>query len=280
MDLKEIISEVRHATGNRDRSPSTAEIRAMTKKVQKEAGDVRSVVDVLLNDRSIGALKLALSLLPTREDSYRQELGEIIDLSDNENWEIREYAADALAMTLKVHFEELNGYLVELRSSSSENVRRAVVVALKYLGKERNVSRCEEILKILAEYMDDNSAYVQRNLGAFAVGDGLIEYCPHASIAMLKKMAKSKSSIARWNVAMVFTAATGTNYFREMCDELLALLRDPEPKVRSAALKAVRTVAQRHASSRSQIKKAIGDKGIQPLHTEKAIGSVLEACND
>ena len=278
MDPRKIIREVRQLTGNRDRSPSTAEIRALAKKVKKEDGNLRPVVKALLKDRSIGALKLGLSLMPTTQDSYEKELAEIIELTDDENWEIREYAADALTAILQDHFEELEEYLHDLRSSPSENVRRAVVVALKYLGKGRQPHRCKRILRILSRYMDDDSPYVQRNLGPFAIGDGLIEYCPPATVTMLKKMSQSQSSNARWNVAAVFTAATGTNYFEEVRADLFRLLHDPEPKVRKTALKAIRIVARRHSDSRRTIANAIADKTLIPLHGQKALDGVLEEC--
>lgn len=278
MNPKETILEVRKLTGNRDQSPSTAEIRTLAKRIKKEATNLRPVVEGLLKDRSIGALKLALSLMPTRQDSYEKELAEIIGLSDDKNWEIREYAADALAVILQDHFEELEGYLHNLRSSPSENVRRAVVVALKYLGKERKLPRCKRILRIISRFMDDESPYVQRNLGPFAIGDGLIEYCPLATVTMLRKMSRSQSSSARWNVAAVFTAATGTNYFEEVRVDLLRLLRDPEPKVRNTALKAIRTVARRHPDTRRTIANAIADKTLVPLHGQKALDGILEEC--
>lgn len=280
MDLREIILEVRQATGNRDRSPSTAEIRALGKKIKKQQLDMRPVVNALLEDRSIGALKLALSLMPTDRDRYRKELAEVVELSDHENWEIREYAADALAAILSDHFEELEDFLHDLRSSDSGNVRRAVVVALKYLGKERNLKRCEALLKIVSAFMNDDSAYVQKNLGAFAIGDGLIEYCPRATIAMLQRLSRSKSPIARWNVASVFTAATATNFFEEIKSELLGLLCDSEPRVRNTALRAVRKIAQRQPDSRKSIKQALKDKAVLALHSIKARESVMEACND
>jgi HEAT repeat protein len=278
MEIKELISEIRQARGNRNRSASTAQIFALVKKIKKSDLDPRLVVEALLADKSDNALKLALSLIPTNNSDYTKEMSEVVLLADHENWEVREYAADALASILEGHFEDAEAYLNELRTSGSENGRRAIVVALKYLGKARQLERGDAIVRLLSEFMDDSSAYVQKNLGPFAIGDGLIEYYPKAVVAMLKKKSRSQSHIARWNVAAVFTAAVGTNFFDALHAELLRLLHDPDTRVRNTAMKAVKTVAKRHPSSRPQILAAVKNTTVAGVHSAKAIDDVLEVC--
>ncbi|MGD9560932.1 MAG: hypothetical protein AB7F88_00105 [Pyrinomonadaceae bacterium] len=264
--------------GNRGRSASTAQIGALVKKVKKAGLDKRQVVDALLADKSESSLKLALSLIPTNKAGYKKELSVVMTLSDHDSWEVREYAADALASILEEHFEETEAYLSGLRNSGGENARRAIVVGLKYLGKASSPERGDAIVKLISRFMDDDSAYVQKNLGPFAIGDGLIEYYPKPVIAMLKQMSRSDSGIARWNVAAVFTAAVGTDFFESMHVDVLRLLRDPDTKVRNTALKAVKTVAKRHAANRSRIAAALKSKSVAALHAAKAIDDVLEVC--
>ncbi|MEO8649843.1 MAG: hypothetical protein ABI539_11820 [Acidobacteriota bacterium] len=91
-------------------------------------------------------------------------------------------------------------------------------------------------------------------------------------------MSRSDSSIARWNVAAVFTAAIGTNFFDSLHADILRLLRDPDTKVRNTAMKAVKTVAKRQASSRAEIAAAVRSKAVANLHSAKSIDDILEVC--
>jgi HEAT repeat protein len=275
MQISEIITEINLAKGNRNQSASTSEIRVVSKKIKKSGLDLKLLVKLLLDDARVGSLKLALSLIPTN-NYYSGEFEEVIGLANHENWEIREYAADALSAILQNHFEELLEVLNTLSFSDSENVRRAIVVSLKYLGKNRNPTRCRPIITLISKFMNDTSPYVQRNLGAFAIGDGLIDYCPLEAIKMLKQSSYSSSDITRWNVAATFTAATASSFYGEIIPEISILLKDPVSRVRKTALKALKNIAERQSKWRAKIQLEVYSQEVVQLHGLKEIEKLFK----
>lgn len=74
----------------------------------------------------------------------------------------------------------------------SENVRRAVVVALKYVSKERKPDYIDRIFEIIEVLLLDSSNYVKKNLGPFAISDGLLKYYSDTTLSKIEEWKKNR----------------------------------------------------------------------------------------
>lgn len=142
-----------------------------------------------------------------------------------------------------------------MRDSDSENIRRAIVIGLKYLGKYRELSLSRDILEILALFMDDDSKYVQKNLGPFAIGDAMINYDSIGTLDLLKKYADSDNPNIKWNVASAFSTAAGAKHGDSGFHILTRLIHDSNKSVRQMALTSLKNLYKRNDSKRDEIKK-------------------------
>jgi 3-methyladenine DNA glycosylase AlkC len=151
----------------------------------------------------------------------------------------------------------------------SENVRRAVVVAAKKVGQKRVSGRGELLLRLIEPLLKDTSVYVRRNLGAFAIGDGLLRAYPGLTLAYLKNWSFSDDEQVLWNVAMVFSSAEAVKH----CGEALPILRrlacDRRRFVWRAAASALRNLVRRRPE---EVTCAIEDwNASEPLRKVKSI---------
>ena len=86
--------------------------------------------------------------------------------------------------------------------------------------------------------MGEEAEYIRKNLGPFAIGDCLLSRFPEKVLTACKKWIKSENANVRWNVAMIFTAASARNYVVEGKAILKALENDSDPMVVRAVKKA------------------------------------------
>jgi hypothetical protein len=178
----------------------------------------------------------------------------LVKLCDSADWEIREYAGESLANFLKHHFGTFEDALLGLRKSPSENIRRGVVLAMKYLGKHRGVVKPAKLLSVLGAYMDDPSPYVRKNLGPFAIGDAMLLYYPAETLTFLKRHAKSRSEISRWNVGSAFTTSVGSKLGEDAMPILKRLSRDSDIMVRDESARALLNIVTRGTSTQAEAK--------------------------
>jgi HEAT repeat protein len=167
-------------------------------------------------------------------------------LADDPHWEVREAAGGLLGSLLDRDFVRIRGRLEELRSSRSENLRRSVVLAVKYAARREKPERIPDLLQLLSPLMRDETAYVRRNLGPSAIGDGLLRVDPKETLLCLREWSRDRDQIVRWNVAMAFSSAIGSFHWPAAKSILERLAKGPEPLVRNAVAKAMRRCRQRY----------------------------------
>ena len=167
------------------------------------------------------------------------------NLADSTNWEVREWVAGACGTLLECHFESFYPTMMSWTKDESENVRRAVVLALMYAGKSQNPQFADPILDVVEVLLPDRSKYVRDNLGPFAIGSALIKYYPTEVLGRLRQWVQSGDEQIRWNVAMVFSAAGGATYAVEARDILETLEMEERPYVRQAMAKALKNIRKR-----------------------------------
>jgi HEAT repeat protein len=204
-------------------------------------------IEVLAMSPSPSARQVACLLLANRYSRDRPgALRTAEALADDAHWEVREAAAGLMGRLLALDFAPIRSWLATLRSSRSENLRRAVVLAVKYAARREHPERTPALLDLLAPLLRDESAYVRRNLGPFTLGDGLLRIDPRTTLAQLRAWSHDRDPMVRWNVAMAFSSAIGSFHWPAARATLERLARGPEPLVRMSVAKAVRRARQRY----------------------------------
>jgi 3-methyladenine DNA glycosylase AlkD len=188
-------------------------------------------------------------LMLTLGNPYLQHEKEVkeflLTLGNDANWGTRETAAYAFANVLSKNFDKAYSQFQEWVKHDSENIRRAIVLAVKYVAKAREPEYGEPLLRLIEPLLNDRSVYVRKNLGPFAIGDGLLRAYPKLTMQYVEKWSQSQDEQVLWNVAMTFSAAEGAKH----CDEALPILRrlatDERRYVWRAVASALRNLGKR-----------------------------------
>jgi 3-methyladenine DNA glycosylase AlkC len=166
-------------------------------------------------------------------------------LAEPRDWERREDAAWMLSELLVADFDDVYARCLEWVHHSSQNVRRAVVVGVKVAAKARVPEWGERFLDLFEPLLNDRSVYVRKNLGPFAVGDGLLRCYPELTLKRLAAWAKRSDEQTRWNVAMVFSAAEAAKHVGAALPILTELAADERRFVWRAVASAMRNLGRR-----------------------------------
>ena len=200
-------------------------------------------------DKELAAVILRPLITTHRPDVERA----VHRLARDDDWEVRETAASLLGDALERAF---SGYLVPSQkwvATGDARLRRAVVVAAKYAARSRHRERADAILDLIEPALAEPDEYVRRNLGPFAIGDGLVRSYPDATFARLERWAREPDENVRWNVASVFTSASGAKVAERAFGILAFLSTDTRPLVQRAVRAAVRNILKRRPELRDAI---------------------------
>lgn len=165
--------------------------------------------------------------------------------ANDEDWIVREYAAGTFANLLEKDFSHFSKLYLKWIQSESVNVKRAVALAVKYQSKSAEPKRWKTYFDLINPLMSEEAEYIRKNLGPFAIGDGLLSRYPTQVLSACKKWSQSKSENTRWNTAMIFTAAAARKYAKEGHAVLKSLETDNSSLVAKAAKKAIKNLQLR-----------------------------------
>jgi hypothetical protein len=238
---------------------------ALYKVAEAEIKDASEAIDwaVELATRSEPMAKqFALHLLAQHKEGFDEQADAVLHVlqvgADDVNWEVRETAGGVLGRFV---VERPEGFALVLRrwaASPSANQRRAVVLALKYAVRDVP-DRAEEFLDLLEELATDSDEYVRKNLGPFAVGDGMLAVAPGPTLKRLKRWARSKDEWVRWNAASAFGAAAARAHTAAALATLRVLAGDRNPMVSRAVVRALLNLAQGDRAAVSRAVSAWGE---------------------
>src|SRR5437016_7462033 len=148
-----------------------------------QTGRVTRWIDALATSASPTARQVACLLLASRyPEDPEGVLRSAETLAEDPHWEVREAAGGLLGTLLDRDFDRIRGRLEVLRSSKSENLRRSVVLAVKYASRRDRPERVGELLTLLSPLLRDPEPYVRRNLGPSALGDALLRVDPKETL--------------------------------------------------------------------------------------------------
>jgi HEAT repeat protein len=165
-------------------------------------------------------------------------------LAEDPDWEVREWAADAVAAVLDRDFDAGFALCRDWVESGSEAACRAVALALAARAKERRAEQAAPMLALIERLLPMDGSYLQKNLGPFAVGGGFLSRFPEETLALLERLVSDDDENTRWNVAMAFTAAAARDHAKRGTAVLAKLAGDERKRVARAVEKARRNLAR------------------------------------
>jgi 3-methyladenine DNA glycosylase AlkC len=181
---------------------------------------------------------------PSRPDEVQARL---LRLADDEDWLVREAAHSTMGDLLTAHFAVLYPVLQSWAGHPSANVRRGVAIAARQAGNERREEWAEALLNLVEPLLTDREKYVRKNLGPYAIGDGLLRCYPELTLRYLEKWAGSDDDDeqVRWNVAMSFASYGGNKQWEKALELLTRLATDERRYVWRAVASALRYIGRR-----------------------------------
>ncbi|MGP4082074.1 GNAT family N-acetyltransferase [Pseudalkalibacillus sp. R45] len=215
-------------------------IKAILKQWKAYSDVLWAGAEFLGDSESPSAKEVSAHLIPEVYEFYPEECAQLLHkIADDANWEVREWGASGCCEILTERFEKFYPVMEVWKEDDSENIRRATVLSVMYASKSLDESYAPRLLKIIEPLMKDDSEYVKKNLGAFAIGDGLLKRYPEHVLSWLKSLVGFDDETVRCNVAMVFSAAAARSYYKEG-DKLLAQLEKDERNTIQRAVKKAR----------------------------------------
>lgn len=168
----------------------------------------------------------------------------LYQITNEDNWEVREYAAGALASTLK-NFPGFYNTLKKWSKDTSVNIRRGVVMSVTGLiGKD--TKSIKKAFSLLHPLMYDKAIYIKKNLGPFILGSYFGNNYPNEAFKQLDKWMKINDENVRWNIAMAFNNSFGNKYPHKAVKYLKLLSSDKSPVVQRAVKSTLNHLKKRH----------------------------------
>jgi 3-methyladenine DNA glycosylase AlkC len=179
---------------------------------------------------------------PSRPDEIQARL---LQIADDGDWWVREAAHSTMGSLLVAHFDDFYPVLQAWAEHPSPNVRRGVVLAARKAANERRKEWVDALLNLVEPLLADRTEYVRKNLGPYAIGDGLLRCHPAPTLARLRHWAGDPREEVRWNVAMAFRSYGGTRHLKEALEVLEQLAADERRFVWRAAAAALHYLGRR-----------------------------------
>jgi HEAT repeat protein len=247
--LIEILEQRNKSSGTPLGSDKVKALRAIQRRLSNPDEAYQWATKLLRSERaaarSLGAM-MAPSFIEHLYGQHPRKAQELmVRIAEDAHWEVREEINAVVLPLLQARFDEVVALLGQWTKHPSENVRRAVVLTVKKAGKERRPDWGAPLLDLLEPLLSDRSVYVRKNLGPFAIGDGLLRYYPDLTLERLARWVEAQDEQVRWNVAMAFSAAEGGRHVDAALPILELLAEDDRRFVWRAVASAMRSLGRR-----------------------------------
>lgn len=196
----------------------------------------------LLKRSEYTARNIGTHLVASGWPTYKDVETYIKKAANDDDWIVREYAAGTFATLLEKDFPHFSKLYLKWLQTESVNVKRAIALAVKYESKSAESKKWKTYFDLIDPLMAEEAEYIRKNLGPFAIGDGLLSRYPEQIFASCKKWMKSDNENVRWNTAMIFTAAAARKFAKDGKVILHALEKDDSSFVSRAAKKAIKNI--------------------------------------
>lgn len=172
----------------------------------------------------------------------------LLHLANDDNWVVREGVSWGFARVLEDHLDQVYPLFQAWTQHPSENVRRAVVLAVMPVvrDKKHGAERAQACLRLLEPLLADRSQYVRKNLGPFAIGAAILHRHPDLTFESLECWRDQYDDEGvRWNLAMSVSANGGVAHVERSLAFLYTLADDPRRTVWRAVASAARALGKK-----------------------------------
>lgn len=191
------------------------------------------------------AREIACALLDHFWKERRKDVERLtLNLARDEHWEVRQYAAGTMARIVRSNFRLHFRYLQRWSRHTDPSVRRQVVMATVAVADPDHPERAKPMLSLLEAHLSDRDPFIRRNLGPYALGQGMLGAYPEATLEQFLEWSASDNEIVRWNLAMAFTTPIAPLHADKAMEILRSLACDPRRFVWSAAAMALKNLVQ------------------------------------
>lgn len=248
-NIREILEILQlQATGHANTPPQKIKVAAL-KQIRKSFEDTKNLYEIgmkLANSGNITGEEIG-AILIAEQYSFNSSVVEstLYRLADSPNWEVREWVASACEIILTNNFSEFYPTMLQWTSDKSPNIRRAVAVAVKYAAKTKKDEYCEKLIDLLEPILSDTDPYVKKNLGDFAIGDGLLKYFPNQVLNRINVWIENDNEQVRWNIAKIFSSAEGIKYIEDSIHIICELREDNRTTVKRAVASTLNSIKKR-----------------------------------
>jgi HEAT repeat protein len=193
----------------------------------------------------VEARQMACALLDAFWKDHRKDVERLLlNLARDEDREVRLYAASTMARVIRSSFKTNVRHLRAWSRHPDPSVRRQVIIATVAVADERHPDWAKALLDLLEPHLSDRDPYIRRNLGPFALGQGMLRVYPDAALERFAKWLGSNDEIVRWNIAMAFTGPVAALRCEKALEILKVLASDPRRFVWGAAAHALKNMVQ------------------------------------
>ena len=137
----------------------------------------------------------------------KKSVGLLHSLVDDPDSAVRGSAGRACGSVLGKDFAGMSEVLRQWADDRSDNVRRAVLIAVMKAARLRTPGWGEPLLKMMEPLLPDRAKEVRRNLGPIALGRVMLSYYPTITFEYLVKWSTASDEQTLWNVAMAFSSS-------------------------------------------------------------------------
>lgn len=198
------------------------------------SGDAVNWALRLKDSDDAGAREIAAVLLaPLWAGDDRWEAS-VLALAQDADWEVREWATEPFVACYRSRPDVAHERFVRWCEGASPTIKRAIAVASRTLAADPRVNP-EHLLTWADAMAPEEDPYVRKNLGPFAIGDGLLPRFPDQALRHLSHWVRHPSWAARWNAAMAFSARRAAPFWDGAEAWVRALTGDDDGRVRRAA---------------------------------------------
>ncbi|MCK4305712.1 MAG: HEAT repeat domain-containing protein [Candidatus Eisenbacteria sp.] len=194
------------------------------------------------------AREMACVLLDAFWKDHRKEVERLtLNLARDEDVDVRQYAAGTMARIIRGNFRQRFKHLQVWSRHPDPSVRRQVIIATVGVADPEHPERAKPLLDLLEPHLADRDPYVRRNLGPFALGQGLLRAYPDATLARFQQWIRSDDEIVRWNLAMGLATAVRLSEWEAALEVLRVLAADNRRFVWGAASAALGNLVSHRA---------------------------------
>ncbi|MBD3335213.1 MAG: hypothetical protein GF355_06825 [Candidatus Eisenbacteria bacterium] len=170
----------------------------------------------------------------------------LLNLARDEDWEVREYAAATMARIVRKNFRANSPYIRRWAENPDPSIRRQVLIAVVAISDGGRSDWAEALLQVVASNLRDRDPYIRRNLGPYALGEGLLRHYPDETLEAMRNWARHKDEMVRWNVGMGLTSPWVKGHWEEALQILKSIGADKRRNVWQAVSAALQNLLRLH----------------------------------